>query len=91
MRKFSEPEILALAAKWRERARTFMREARESDNPRDRARLAGMSSTLQHCSRDMCFEAGVDPNSGPQPVNADADQARQAADRELSGPNERQS
>ena len=91
MRKFSEPEILALATKRQERARTFMRGARASDDPRDRVRLAGMSSTLQHCARDMCFEAGVDPSGDPQPVNADVEQERDAADRELNGSKERQS
>ena len=90
MRTFSEPEILALAARWRSRAQTFMREAEEAEDPRDTTRLAAMASSMNYAAQDLCFEAGIDPNSHPQPINPEAERVRRVAERELNGLKERQ-
>ena len=83
MRRFGEPEILALAARWRTRARTFQRESSESEDPRTLARLAAMASTLDFAARDLCSEAEVDPNGIPLPSNPEAERERRAAEEYL--------
>lgn len=91
MRKFSEPEILALAAKWRARARQFTREAGEADDRSRMSSLVGMASSLKHAADDLLFEAGIDPNVLPLPVNPLVDQEQRAADERLGvGRKERQ-
>jgi len=47
--------MLALVAKWRLRARTYMQEAHESGNVRDIHRFAGMASSLEFAVRDLCW------------------------------------
>jgi hypothetical protein len=91
MRKFSEPEILALAAKWRARARKFMREASDADDRSRMSSLVGMASSMKHAADDLLFEAGIDPNVLPLPVNPLVDREQRAADERLNpGPKERQ-
>lgn len=85
MSHFGETEILALAASWRTRARTFRREASESEDPRSVARLAAMASTLDFAARELCFEAEVDPNSVPLPANPEVERERRAAEEYLGG------
>jgi len=56
----ADAELLALVASWRKRARTFRREAEESDS-RDIYRLVGMASSLDFAARELCQIAGIDP------------------------------
>jgi hypothetical protein len=79
----AEKELLALAAKWRERARTFTREARESENLVDTHRLVGMASSLRFASDELCFTARLNLNDEPPVDNASADHASCAADDRL--------
>jgi hypothetical protein len=79
----SDTELLALAASWRGRARTYMREARESGNVRDIYRLAGMASSLDFAARELCRTADIDPNDGPPAANVEADRARLETDTQL--------
>lgn len=60
MRKLEDKDILEIGARWRARARAFMRDAGQSRNPRGVARLTAMSSTLDWCSNDLCVNTGVD-------------------------------
>lgn len=71
----TEKELLALAAKWRERARTFTREARESENLVDTHRLVGIASSLGFASDELWFTARLNPNDEPAVANACADHA----------------
>ncbi len=86
--KASPSELLALAAKWRARARTFRREAAESGNIRDIHRLAGMASSLDFAARDLCDVAGIDPTDGPLAANAEANRAQAETDIRLARDNE---
>jgi hypothetical protein len=61
----TEKELLALAAKWRECARTFTREAHESENLVDTHRLVGMAFSLRFASDELCFTARLNPNDDP--------------------------
>ena len=72
--RVTEKELLALAAKWRERARTFTR-AHESENLVDSHRLVGMASSLRFASDELCFTARLNPNDEPAVANARADHA----------------
>ena len=83
MRKFSEPEILALAAKWRARAKKFMHEASDAADRSRMSSLVGMASSMKHAADELLFEAGIDPNVLPLPVNPLLDQERRAADEML--------
>jgi hypothetical protein len=84
----SKSDLLALAAKWRARARTFRREAAESGNIRDIHRLAGMASSLDFAARDLCDVAGIDPADGPPAANAEANRAQAETDIRLARDNE---
>jgi hypothetical protein len=66
----TDKELLALAAKWRERARTFTREAHESTSAVETHRLAGMASSLRFASDELCVTAGLNPNDEPVIANA---------------------
>jgi hypothetical protein len=79
----SDTELLALAASWRARARTYMREACSSGNVRDIYRLVGMASSLDFAARELCRTADVDPNDGPPAANVEADRARLETDTQL--------
>jgi hypothetical protein len=72
----TDAQFLALAAKWRARARTYMHEAQECSNVRDVYRLAGMASSLNFAARDLCWTADVDPSAGPSVANPEANRAR---------------
>jgi hypothetical protein len=82
VRKLDDKDILDIAARWRARAQAFMRDASQSRNPRDVARLVGMSSTLVWCSIDLCVNAGVEAGT-PGPLSAEAEKQSEVADREL--------
>jgi ribosome-binding protein aMBF1 (putative translation factor) len=71
VRKLEDKDILEIGARWRVRAQAFMRDAEQSRNPRDVARLTGMSSTLDWCSNDFCVNTGVDVGA-PALVSAEA-------------------
>jgi hypothetical protein len=79
----TEKELLVLAAKWREHARTFTREAHESENLVDTHRLVGMASSLRFASDELCFIARLNANDEPAVANARADHASCAADDRL--------
>jgi hypothetical protein len=79
----TDKELLALAAKWRERARAFTREARESTSLVDTHRLVGMASSLRFASDELCFTARLNPNDEPPVANARADHASFVADDRL--------
>jgi hypothetical protein len=79
----TEKKLLALVAKWRERARTFTREAHESENLADTHRLVGMSSSPRFASDELCFTARLNLNDELPVANARADHASCAADDRL--------
>jgi hypothetical protein len=79
----TDAELMALAAKWRERARAFTRQAHESDSLTETHRLIGMASSLNFVSDDLCFTARLNPNDVPPVANAEADRASLEADRLL--------
>jgi hypothetical protein len=79
----TDSQLLALAAKWRSRARTFMHEAEESGNVRDIYRLAGMASSLDFAARELCWTADVDPNVSPPVANPEANRARMETEHQL--------
>jgi hypothetical protein len=87
----TDAKLLALAASWRARAKTFMHEGEESGDVRDIYRLAGMASSLNFAARELCRTAGVDPSDGPSVANPEADRARLDGDMQLDrgtgGPN----
>jgi len=79
----TDAQLLALAARWRARARTYMHEAQESGNVRDIYRLAGMASSLNFAARELCWTANADPSAGRCVGNPEADRACLDADIEL--------
>jgi hypothetical protein len=80
----TDAQLLALAAKWRSRARTYMHEAHESRNVRDIHRLAGMASSLEFAARDLCWTADVNLSAGPSVANAEATRARVETESQLA-------
>jgi hypothetical protein len=78
----TDAQLLALAARWRSRARTFMHEAQESGNVRDIYRLAGMASSLDRRARSS-WTADVDPNVRPPVANPEANHARMETEHQL--------
>jgi len=82
VRKLEDKDILEITADWRARAEAFMRDASQSRNLRDVARLAGLSSTLVWCSIDLCVNAGVEAGT-PGPLSPEADKQVEVADAEL--------
>jgi hypothetical protein len=79
----TDAKLLALAASWRARAKTFMHEGEESGDVRDVYRLAGMASSLNFAARELCRTADVDPSDGPSVANPEADRACLDGDMQL--------
>jgi len=82
VRTLEDKDILEIANRWRARADAFMRGASQSRNPRDVARLAGMSSTLVWCSIDLCVNTGVEAGT-PTPLSAEDERQAEESDAEL--------
>jgi hypothetical protein len=80
----TDAEVIALAERFRDRAKLFMQEAAELADFSDIAKLTGMASSLRWAARELCDCARIDPRSGPWRVTPQANGHTADADKERS-------